>query len=71
MKQIYRLVKLRVETVQAMKNFMGDMGIGSLDQLLCFMINTTRKGRVVLANTGWTTEDGIDEEQSDLGIVHS
>ena len=65
------MVKLRVETVEVMKDLMDDMGIGSLDQLLRFMVRTTRQGRAVLANTGWTTEDGTDGEHSNLGIVHS
>ena len=65
------MVKLRTETVEAMKDLMDDMGLGSIDQLLRFMIESTRRGRAVLANTGWTTEDGTDEEHGNLGIVHS
>lgn len=61
MRQTYRLVKLRVETVQGLKRLMAQMGRGSLDDLVVTLIRLGDAHCLRLKETGWDTcsEGGV------------
>lgn len=53
MKNYYRLIRLKADTVHELKKLSSDMGRASLDDLLLAMVRIVRDHRRELANAGW------------------
>jgi hypothetical protein len=53
MKRTYQLIKLRVETVQALKRLLSQTGLVSLDDLIVNMIRHADSYRLALKEFGW------------------
>jgi hypothetical protein len=53
MKRIYRLVKLRTDTVDDLNRLKAQMGKGSLDDMITMMIRLTDTYRLGLKEKGW------------------
>ena len=53
MERTHQLVKLKVVTVQSLKQLKTEMGLNSLDTLINTMIRVTNEHRSVYKNTGW------------------
>lgn len=62
MKETHKLIKLRIETVEDLKRLMGQMGMGSLDDLITSMIRLTDAHRLNLKECGWQTHPGTWEK---------
>ena len=53
MKRSYRLIKLKIKTVEELKKLMREQGKGSLDQLIVSMIQRTDEQRLRLKESAW------------------
>jgi hypothetical protein len=52
-KPIYRLIKLRTDTVEDLNRLKAQMGKGSLDDMITMMIRLTDTYRLGLKEEGW------------------
>jgi hypothetical protein len=53
MERTHQLIKLKVGTVQRLKQLKLEMGLNSLDSLINVMTRVTNEHRLVFKNKGW------------------